>query len=73
VPTSHYYVDAGNFVKFDLIYLTNPISITTTDPFTISFYDEDHIIMTVQPGPTVTATPGKFQSIYVEPESYRVR
>lgn len=73
VPTSSYYVDAGNFVKFDLIYLTNPASIKTTDPFKISFYDEDNIIMTVSPGPTLTATPGKFQSLYAEPENYRVR
>lgn len=47
VPTSDYYVDAGNFIKFDLIYLTNPGSIKTTDPFNITFYDEDNIIMTV--------------------------
>jgi hypothetical protein len=47
VPTSNYYVDAGNFIKFDLIYLTNPASIKTTDPFNITFYDEDNIIMTV--------------------------
>jgi len=29
--------------------------------------------MTVQPGPTLTATPGKLSNIIVEPETYLVR
>ncbi len=60
MPTSNYYVDAGNYVKFDLLYLTNPGSQKPTDPFNITFFDETNIIAIVRPGPTLTATPGKF-------------
>ena len=74
VPSSQYYVDQNNYVKFGVQDMKNPETIQTTPEFAISIYDEDDIIIEVDPnGLTYTAQPGRLENIQIFPENYKTR
>lgn len=73
VPNANYFVDQGNFVKFDLFDIVNPPSNHPSDSFKLTFYEFDDVIMTVTSGVQITAAPGSLNSLSVTPEGYRVR
>ena len=47
VPSSQYYVDAGNPFKFGLLRLKNPGSIQTTPEFAMAIYEDNNLILNV--------------------------
>ena len=54
--------------------MKNPETIQTTPEFAISIYDEDDIIIEVDPnGLTYTAQPGRLENIQIFPENYKTR
>ena len=74
MPSSKYYVDANNYVRFSLTDLKNPGSVQATDPFSLSIYDQDNIILTVDnSGLTYSAQPGILENVLVYPDNYKTR
>ena len=74
VPSSEYYVDAGNPFKFGLLQLKNPGSIQTTPEFAMTIYEEGSPIIKVNPaGFTYTAAPGRLENLIVFPENFKTR
>ena len=74
VPSYENYVDENNPFTFSLIQLKNPGSISTSSEFAISIYEEDDIILIVDPdGLTYTASPGVLNNVVVEAENYKTR
>jgi hypothetical protein len=73
VPNSQFYVDEGNYFRFDLFDIVNAPSIRTSDSFELSFFEFDDVIMQIEQNVTIKATPGKLSHIQVLPEGYRVR
>lgn len=64
VPSSSYYVDADNYVRFSLTDLKNPGSVQATQPFSMSIYEQDNIILTVDnSGLTYSAEPGRLENV----------
>lgn len=58
VPNQNYYVDEGNFIRFDLFDIVNAPSILPSDSFELTFYEFDDIIMSITQGISTTADPG---------------
>lgn len=74
VPSSRYYVDADNYVRFSLTNLKNPGSVQATDPFSMSIYEQDNIILNVDNrGLTYSAQPGFLSNVEVFPDNYKTR
>lgn len=73
MPNQNFYVDEGNFVRFDLFDIVNAPSIQESDSFELTFYEFDDPIMTITQGVTITATPGELSNMQVVPEGFRVR
>lgn len=59
VPNSNFYVDEGNFIKFELFDLINAPSVKPSNSFKLTFYEFDDVIMSVGSGVYVTAKSGQ--------------
>ena len=74
VPAQANYVNEGDPFKFGLLQLKNPGSIQQTPEFEISIFQEDKIILTVDPdGLTYKASPGILENVQIVPENYKTR
>lgn len=63
VPNQNFYVDEGNFIRFDLFDIVNAPSIQESDSFELTFFEFDDPIMTITRGVTITATPGELSNL----------
>ena len=74
VPSQRYYVNEGNPFKFGLLQLKNPGSIQITPEFEINVYQEDKLILKVDPkGLTYKASPGILENVQIIHENYKTR
>ena len=64
VPTASYYVDEQTLIQFSLLSLRNPVTTAPTDKFSLSVYEQDYLIMTLDEsgGFTLQASPGTLGS-----------
>ena len=63
IPSSTYYVDQNNFIKFSLLNIQNPATTGTTDNFEIVFYDQDFKIMSTTAKVSQNFLAGKLNNI----------